>query len=158
MKNLILVAVLLLTVSALSFAQTANITANVNATIVVTRLTDLAIGNLNQGQVVSIASASAAAASFSITGAANAATTVTVTFPPTLASGLNTMTFTGNIPTYHTVAGFAGSTAFGALTGGQTNTSGTGALWIYIGGGVTADPSQAVGSYTGTLSVAVTQP
>jgi hypothetical protein len=160
MKKLILVAVLLLTVSALSFAQstTANITANVNATLSITRLTDLAIGNVNQGATVTIASNVAAAASFLVTGAATAATTVAVTFPTDLISGVNTLPFTGQIPRWNTVAGAGASTAFGALTGGSTTTNGTGNLWVYVGGGVTAGVAQAVGSYTGTITVGVTQP
>ena len=101
MKKLILVAVLLLTVSALSFAQstTANITANVNATLTIARLTDLAIGNVLQGQTVQVLSTAVAAASFQVTGATNAGTTITVTSTPILngPSGA-TMPFTQNIP------------------------------------------------------------
>jgi Tfp pilus assembly protein PilV len=160
MKNLILVAVLLLTVSALSFAQTstANILANVNATLSVSNLTNLTIGNVNQGATVTIASNVAAAASFLVTGAASSATAVTVTFPTELTSGGNTMPFTGQIPRWNTVAGAGTSTAFGALAGGTTPTNGTGNLWVYVGGGVTAGASQAVGSYGGTITVGVTQP
>ena len=160
MNKLILVAVLLLTVSALSFAQstTANATATVNATLTIGRLTDLTIGNLTQGQTVTIASNVAAAASFLIGGAASAATTVTVTFPTDLIFGANTLPFTGQIPRYNTVAAPGTSTAFGALSGGSATTTGAGALWIYVGGGVTAGGSQAVGSYTGQITVAFTQP
>jgi hypothetical protein len=160
MKNLILIVVLLLTVSALSFGQssTANVTANVNATLTLANLTDLNIGNVNQGQTVTIASNVAAAASFLVTGAANAATTITVTFPANLTFGANTMTFNGQIPRYNTVAGPAASTAFGALTGGSTTSSGTGNLWVYIGGQVIATAAQAVGSYSGVITCAVTQP
>jgi hypothetical protein len=160
MKKLLLVAVLLLIVSALSFAQstTANITATVNATLSIARLTDLAIGNVAQGGTVTILSKSAAAASFQVAGAVSALTTITITFPSDLTSGANTLPFTGQIPTYNTVAGFAASTAFGALTGGQTTSSGTGALFVYVGGGVTAGASQAAGSYSGTITAAVTQP
>jgi hypothetical protein len=160
MKKLFLVAVLLLSVSVLSFSQstTANITANVNATLTIVRLTDLAIGNVNQGSTVTIASNTAAAASFRVAGAANTATTVSVTFPTDLTSGVNTMPFTGQIPRYNTVAGAGTSTAFPALSGGTANTNASGNLWIYVGGGVTADPAQAVGSYSGIITVAVTQP
>jgi hypothetical protein len=160
MKKIILVAVLLVTVSALSFAQstTANITANVNATLTITRLTDLALGNVNQGATATVLSTAAAASSFQITGAASTGTTVTVTFPANLTSGANNLPFTGQIPRYNTVAGAAASTAFGALSGGSTNTNATGNLWIYVGGGVTAGASQATGSYSGTLTVAFTQP
>ncbi len=63
---------------------------------------------VNQGQTVTIASNVAAAASFLITGAANAGTTVTVTFPANLTFGANSLTFNGQIPRYNTVAGPAG--------------------------------------------------
>jgi hypothetical protein len=160
MKNLILIAVLLLTVSALSFAQssTANVSANVNATLTIANLTDINFAAVNQGQTVTIASNVAAAASFQIAGAANAATTVTVAFPANLTFGANTMTFNGQIPRYNTVAGPAGSTAFGALTGGATTSSGTGNLWVYIGGQAIATAVQAVGSYSGVITCSVTQP
>jgi hypothetical protein len=160
MKNLILIVVLLLTVSALSFAQssTANVTANVNATLTIANLTNMTFAAVNQGQTVTIASNVAAAASFQITGAANAATTVTVAFPTDLTFGANTMTFNGQIPRYNTVAGPATSTAFGALTGGSTTSSGTGNLWVYMGGQVIATAAQPVGSYSGTITCAFTQP
>ena len=160
MRKLILAAVLILSLSTLALAQstTANITANVNATLTITRLTDLNIGNVNQGATVTIASNVAAAASFQVTGAASSSTTVTVAFPANLTSGVNTMPFTGQIPRWNTVAGAGTSTAFGALTGGTTNTNATGNLWVYVGGGVTAAAAQAVGSYTGTVTVSVTQP
>ena len=161
MKKLIFTAVLLLTISSLTFSQastSANVTANVNATLSITRLTDLNIGNVMQGATATILSTAAAAASFQITGAASTATTVTVTFPTELTSGVNTMPFTGQTPRYNTVAGAGTSTAFGSPTGGTTNSNASGNLWIYVGGGVTAASSQPVGSYTGTITVGVTQP
>jgi hypothetical protein len=165
MKKLILVAVLLLTVSALSFAQvstTANITANVNATLTINRLTDLAIGNVLQGQTVPILSTAAAAASFQVIGATNAATTILVAYPATLSGpGAATMTYTPEYPTSNIVggaAGRAGATPFIAYTGGSATTSATGNLFVWIGGDVTATAVQAAGSYSGTLTVTVTQP
>jgi hypothetical protein len=164
MKKLILVAVLLLSVSALSFAQstTANITANVNATLSIARNNDLTIGNVNQGGTVTIPSVNAAAAYFTVTGATNATTTVTVGYPATLAGpGANTMTYTPEYPTSHTIAGAAGrvaATAFSLYSGGNALTNGTGNLYIWVGGGATATAAQAAGSYTGTLTVGVTQP
>jgi hypothetical protein len=161
MKKLILLVVLLLTVSAFSFAQvssTANVTANVNATLTISNLTDMTFAAVNQGQTVTIASNTAAATSFRIQGAATAATTVTVTPPANLTFGANTLTYNAQIPRYNTVAGAPGSTAFGAVTGGSTNTGGTGDLYIYVGGQVVAGASQAVGSYSGIMTVAVTQP
>jgi hypothetical protein len=130
----------------------------VNATLTIVRLTDLAIGNVNQGATVTIASNVAAAASFLVTGAASAATAVAVTFPANLISGANTLPFTGQIPRWNLAAGAGASTAFPGLAGGTTPTNPTGNLWVYIGGGVTAAALQATGSYSGTITVGVTQP
>jgi hypothetical protein len=162
MKKLLLVAILLMVVSAASFAQatqTANITANVNATLTLAKLTDLAALTANQGQTVFFASNTAQAASFLLTGAALASTTVGVAFPATLSDvALNTMTFTGQIPRTNVVAGAATSTALAAITGGTATTSAGGQLWIYAGGGVTAAAAQPAGQYTGVITVTVSQP
>jgi spore coat protein U-like protein len=160
MKKLLLVVVLLMVVAMASYAQvSANVTANVNAVVTVTRLTDLALGNVNQGATATVLSNVGAAASFSVVGAANAPTTCTFAFPANLVDvSANTMPFTGQIPRYNVVAGAGASTAFGALAGGTTNSSVGGQLWLYVGGGVTAAALQPAGSYTGTLTVTVTQP
>ncbi len=161
MKKLLVVVVLLLVVSVVSFAQVsqnANITANVNVALTLGKLTDLAALTATQGQTVFWASNVANAASFLFTGAANASSTITVTFPATLSYLTNTMTFTGQIPRTNTVANPATSTALAGLTGGAATTTGAGQLWIYAGGGVTADPAQVAGQYTGQITVAVTQP
>jgi hypothetical protein len=161
MKKLLLVAVLLMVVAVASFAQTqtANITANVNATLTLTKLTDLAALTVVQGGNQSFASNTAQAASFLFTGAATASTTIGVVFPATVSDALaNTMTFTGQIPTTHNVAGAVGSTALAAITGGTATTSVGGQLWIYAGGGVTAAAAQPAGQYTGVITVTVSQP
>ena len=161
MKKLLLVAILLMVVSAASFAQatqTANITANVNATLTLAKLTDLAALTANQGQTVFFASNVAQAASFLFTGAANASTTVGVAFPATVSDGTNTMTFTGQIPRSNVVANPATSVALAAITGGTATTSAGGQLWIYAGGGVTAAAAQPAGQYTGVVTVTTSQP
>jgi Mat/Ecp fimbriae major subunit len=161
MKKLLVVTVLLLTVVGLTFADastTANVTANVNATVTITRTADLALGNVNQGATKAIASNVAGAAAFTIGGAASAATTVTVTVPTDLTNGSNTLPFTAVLPTYSTTGVQGTSTAFAATTGGTANTSATGTLSIWVGGSVTAGATQAAGSYTGTITVSVTQP
>jgi hypothetical protein len=161
MKKLLAVVLLVVVVSAASFAQvTANATAtaNVNAVITVTRTADLALGNVNQGGTVTVLSKGVGAAAFTVAGAASAATTCTFTFPANLTNGGNNLPFTGQIPTSNTVATQASSTAFGTLTGGAATTSATGQLFLWVGGGVTASASQAAGSYTGQITVAVTQP
>jgi len=159
MKKLLLVVALLMVVAVASFAQvSANITANVNAVVTVTRTADLALGNVNQGATATIASVAGGAAAFTVVGAASAATSCTFAFPTDLLNGAITMPFTGQTPRYNTVAVQGTSTLFGALTGGSANTSAGGQLWLWVGGSVTAAPTQAAGSYTGTLTVTVTQP
>ena len=160
MKKLILVAVLLLTVSTLSFGQSAvaNVTANVNGTLSIANTGALALGNVPLNGTVTILSTQAGAATFTVTGAVLAATTINVTFPSNLVFSGNDLPFTGQIPRYNTVAVQGTSTAFGALTGGSTTSSAGGNLWLWVGGGVTAGASQTVGQYTGTITVGVTQP
>jgi hypothetical protein len=162
MKKFLVIVVLLMVVACASFAQpviqTANITANVNVTLTLAKLTDLAALTANQGQTVFFASNVAQAASFLFTGAASASTTVGVAFPATVSDGTNTMTFTGQIPRTNVAANPATSTALAAITGGTATTTGIGQLWIYAGGGVTAAPTQPAGQYTGVITVTVSQP
>jgi ABC-type amino acid transport substrate-binding protein len=165
MKKLILVAVLLLTVSSLLFAQsstTANISANVNATLSILRTVDLTIGNVNQGGTVTVLSTAATAAAFTVTGATNMATSITIAYPATLTGPASaTMTYTPQYPTSNiigTAAGRAAATPFAAYTGGIATSNATGNLFVWVGGGVTADPAQAAGSYNGTITCTVTQP
>jgi type IV secretory pathway TrbL component len=164
MKKLILVAVLLLTVSALSFAQstTANINANVNATLSILRNVDLTIGNVNQGGTVTVLSTAATAAAFTVTGATNAATIITVAYPATITGPAGaTMPYTPQYPTSNiigTAAGRAAAAPFAAYTGGSATSNATGNLFVWVGGGVTADPAQAAGSYSGTLTCTCAQP
>jgi hypothetical protein len=163
MKKLLLVAVLLLAVSTLSFGQltantNANVTANVIATITINNTAALALGNVNLGQTVTVTSLAAGAAAFTVQGPANASTTITVTFPTNLVNGGNNLPFTGQTPRAGVTAVQAASTALGSLTGGTATTTALGQLWLWVGGGVTADAVQPAGSYTGTINVAVSQP
>jgi Domain of unknown function (DUF4402) len=165
MKKILLVAVMVCAISALSFAgsasTSANVTANVLAQVTVTNTLPMAFGSVTLGTSPSVLATTGAAAAFTIGGAANTATGVTIVYPATLVSGANTMVFTSSVlPRTNTVAGAAGSvttyspdafTVTGALT------SGTGALFLYVGGQITVDPAQAVGSYSGTITVTVTQ-
>jgi hypothetical protein len=162
MKKLLAVILLVVVVSAVSFAQSAvaNVTANVNAVLTITNTGALSLGSVNQGATATIASNAAGAATFTVAGAASAATTVTVAGPSggNLTSGANTLPFTLVLPRYNTVNTQGTSTAFGLTTGGSTSTNATGQLYLWVGGSVTAAASQPSGSYTGTLTVSVTQP
>ena len=161
MKRILVLVLALCAISLVSFAQTsttANVTANVNATLTIANTGALALGNVAQGATVTITSLTAGAASFTIQGASNANTVVTVTNPANLTYGGNNLPFTAQFPRYNTVNTQASSTAFAATTGGNTNSSATGQLFLWIGGGVTAAALQAAGSYSGTITVSFTQP
>jgi hypothetical protein len=160
MKNLILVAVLLLIVSSLSFGQSAsaNVTATVQATLTIIKTNDLALGIVTRGNAVTVPSTDAAAAAFTITGIATSQATVTISSLANLTSGSYTMPFTQQTPIYNTTNSQSGTTDFGALTGGIASTNSDGNLWVWFGGRVTASVGQAAGLYSGTINVSVTQP
>jgi hypothetical protein len=160
MKNLTLVAVLLLVVSSLSFGQSANATVSVtvNAALSIFKTNDLALGTVARGSAVTVLSTDAAAAAFTITGVENAATTILVAPPATLSNGTSTMAFIGQIPVCNTSNSQVGTTALAALTGGGATTNAVGNLWLWIGGGVNVGIAQQSGNYTGTINVSVTQP
>ena len=161
MKKILLVAILICAISALSFAGTASTSANVTAAVTVTNNLPMAFGNVTLGTSPIVAANTGAAAAFTISGAANTATGVTIVYPATLVSGANSMVFTSSVlPRTNTVAAAAtavtnyspdASDVVGALT------SGTGALFLYVGGQIAVDPAQAAGSYSGTITVTVTQ-
>lgn len=165
MKKILLVAVMVCAISALSFAGTASTTANVSANVtaaVTVTATPLAFGNVTLGTSPTVLATAAGAAVFTITGGANTLTGVVITYPTALTSGANSMPFTNSVqPRTNTVAGnplgsvttwdIDNSTISGA------STSGTGFLYVYVGGQITVDAAQAAGSYSGTITVTVTQ-
>jgi hypothetical protein len=136
----------------------ATVTATVTANVALTKTSDLALGNVAKGATKTILSTGAGAAAFTVGGELNTPTTVTVSFPTELTAGANTLPFTGQIPVYNTANVQGSATAFGTLTGGTTNSDATtGNLYLWIGGGVTASPTQAAGAYTGQLTVTIVQ-
>jgi hypothetical protein len=159
-KQIFGIVALLILVSAISFAgnTTATVTATVLAATNVTKTADLALGTVAQGASVTVLSTDAAAAAFTVSGTANYATVCAFTYPTTLANGSNTLTFAGQIPIYSTSSTQSSGTAFSALAGGTTTTGSAGELYLWVGGKVTATSSQAAGSYTGVITVTVTQP
>jgi hypothetical protein len=159
MKNLIIVAALLIVISSLSFGQSsANVTATVNAVLSIVTTNDLTIGNVVKGTTKTITSDAADAAAFTISGEPNTQIVVTVAFPANLSDGTNNLPFTGEIPIHNTIADQGTATAFGALTGGTTPTNAGGDLYVYVGGGVTAAVAQPSGNYSGTINVNVVYP
>jgi hypothetical protein len=158
MKNLILVAVLLLIVSSLSFGQSATITATVQTALSISTQANLIIGIVEQNASKSIASTDGAAAAFTITGQPSSTTIVTVATPANLTFGLNDLQFDAVTPVWNTTQSQTGTTAFAGSTGGNADLNATGNLYVYVGGGVTATVGQASGSYSGTINVSVVYP
>jgi hypothetical protein len=162
MKNLILVAVLLLVVASLSFAQpssaNASVSVTVNATLSIFKTNDLAFGTVSRGTSATVLSTDAAAAAFTITGVESASTGIVVTPPATLSNGTSTLPFIAAIPVSNTTNTQVGATALAATTGGSATTNAVGNLWLWIGGGVNVGIAQQSGNYSGTMTVSVTQP
>jgi Domain of unknown function (DUF4402) len=158
MRKLILISLLLSLVAVIGLSQTvsqsANVTATVNTSLTLTKLTDMTFPAISQGGTATILSNANAAASFLFQGSATTATTVTVTAPAYLLdAGSDQLTFTAQPVRTNTVANSATSTPYTA----PTNTTNTGQLWVYNGGTVTATAIQPAGQYTGTITVTVTQ-
>ena len=158
MKKLILTAVLLLIVSSLSFGQSAQVTATVNAVISVTTDANLVFGNVVKGVPKTVLSTEANAAAFTITAEPSTPTVLTVTFPSNLVNGANNLPFTGETPVYNSTQTQTGATAYGSLTGGTASTNASGNLYVYIGGTVSPAVNQASGNYSGTINVSVVYP
>lgn len=164
MKASVLTAVLFGAGASTASAQTAQgsiqATAQVLTALSVRSAGDLDFGLVVQGISKSVnASAPAAGTSsgkFTIAG--QAAQPVNVTFtalPANLTSGGNTLpiTYTG---IHNTTNSAAGGTAFTPSTGvPSTPLSGTGNLYVFMGGTVTPGGTQASGNYSGTVTMQV---
>jgi hypothetical protein len=163
-KTIFAVITLLVIVSAMSFAQTAttsaNVTANVTSVVTITNTVGLAFGNVTRGAVTTVASNTASAAAFTIFGAAGASTTIAITYPATLTNSPNSMAFSSTVyPRTNTVAGYGstGATVATDYSNFSATTSSTGYLYLFVGGAITAASDQVSGSYSGTITVTVTQ-
>jgi len=159
-KKLLVVAVLLLIISSLSFGQTtgnATVTATVQATLSIIKTNDLALGNVQRGGTATVLSTDPGAAAFTISGTASSQVTTTLSALADLTSNGHNMPFTLQTPIYNTSNTQTGASAFGAAPYiASTNVDGN--LWVWFGGSVTASAGQAAGTYSGTITVSVTQP
>ncbi|HXW96074.1 MAG TPA: DUF4402 domain-containing protein [Gemmatimonadales bacterium] len=137
-------------------AQSASIsaTATVYQAMTVTGARTLDFGNVFPGVSKAIAVTAATSGQFSLTGQSSANVNLTFTLPTNLTSGANNLpigTWTGcTNPTNST----AGCTAFTPSASATASAfSGTGALWVWVGGTVTPAANQAAGTYTGTVQL-----
>lgn len=164
MKASILTAVLFRAGASTASAQTAQgdiqALAQVLTALSVTSGDDLDFGLVVQGVSKSVNAGAPASGTtsgkFTISGQASQAVSITFTaLPANLTSGANTLpiTYTGIHSLTNTPAG---GTAFTPSTGvTSTPLSGTGNLYVFMGGTVTPGGSQASGSYSGTVTMQV---
>ncbi len=154
-----LVAITVSAATAQAQTQTAGVTATatVQSPINVSGAVNLAFGNVFPGVTKVIAVTAATAGRFDVTGQASAPVLMTFVLPANLTSGTNNLpigTWTG----HHNIANApAGGTNF-TPSAGTTNSafSGTGTLFVFVGGTVTPASNQAAGAYTGTVQLTVT--
>jgi|SRR6267143_91601 len=134
---------------------TVNVTAAVQQPVVVVKTRDLDFGLVFPGVNKQITLGSASAGTFAVTGQASASVNLSFVVPGNLNLGptLLPVTWDGSWNT----ANAAGGTTFtpsAALT--PATLSGTGGLFVFVGGTVAPIVSQAPGNYTGTVTMTVT--
>jgi hypothetical protein len=158
---IILMAVLLFVSAAFasgSVTATANVTARIQSAWSIVRLTNMDFGTIVYGttSVPAIASNTTSAASFQVTSTGPASATATATTTDLTDGSGHSISFAlGNIfygPSTGTASGATdglGNTAVPITTGGNSK------LNLYIGGTITPTSTQAVGSYSGTVTVQI---
>lgn len=137
-------------------AQSANInaTAVVYQAMTVTGARALDFGNVFPGVAKSIAVAAATSGRFDLTGQASANVNLTFTLPTDLTSGANNLpigTWTGCHAATNNTTGCTTFTPSGSATASAF--SGTGALFVWVGGTVTPAANQPAGTYNGTVTL-----
>ena len=159
MRTLTRVSVTVAALFSLATAAQAQ-SANINATAVVyqaktvTGARALDFGNVFPGVAKSIAVAAATSGRFDLTGQASANVNLTFTLPTNLTSGANNLpigTWTGCTNATNTTTGCTTFTPSGTAT--PTAFSGTGNLFVWVGGTVTPAANQAAGTYNGTVTL-----
>ena len=151
------VTVALATAPAAASAQ-ASITATAN---VATALTVAAGNNLDFGMVIpgfskAIAVSDATAGTFSMVGGAGAEVLFSFSsLPANLTDGLgNNLPISSYTGVHNTVSDpVAGAVTFTPSVGATVNLSGTGGLFVFIGGTADAAASPPNGTYTGTVTL-----
>jgi spore coat protein U-like protein len=144
------------TAAAQSNSGSITATALVQQPINVNGAVNLSFGNVFPGVNKAVLLTDAGAGRFDVTGQASTPVNLAFTALPTnLANGGN------NLPVsfssgYNTSNSAAGATSFAPGSGASTSLSGTGALFVFLGGTVTPAVNQAAGTYTATVTLQVT--
>ena len=140
-------------------AATANITADVQQPVTVTKSADLIFGTVFPGSNKTIAVTAAGAAAFTVTGQASAAIDLTFTLPTTIANGGSTMplgSWTGAHNIVNTAV--AGTSFTPSASATSTTLSVLGARYVFIGATAQPSVSQTAGTYSGSFTMTVVYP
>ena len=158
-SKLILTA-LVLTVLATAAAQAQVNNANITATATVQQPINVSTGqSLNFGNVFpgvakTIATTDATAGRWDVTGQASTLVNLSLTLPINLQSGLNLLPIANFTGSYNTANNAAAATPF-PVAGASTSLSGTGALFVWVGGQVNPASNQPAGVYTASVTLTV---
>jgi len=132
-------------------------TAVVQQPINVVGAVNMSFGNVFPGVNKTITLTTAGAGRFDVTGQATSPVNLAFTAVPTnLVLAPSTNLPVSFIAGYNTTNSAAGATSVPVASGAATNLSGTGALFVFLGGTVTPAVNQAAGTYTGTVTLQVT--
>ena len=134
----------------------ANVTADVQQPIAVTKTADLVFGAVYPGSNKVIGVTDGGAAKFSISAQASANVNITFTLPSTIASGGNTLpiaTWTGRHNSTNSSASGTDFTPSASATSAAV--SGAGALYVFVGATAQPAANQAAGAYSGTMTMTV---
>jgi hypothetical protein len=152
---LLLAPVIVVTAHAQNSAN-ANVTADVQQPLVVTKTADLVFGAVYPGTNKAIAVTDGGAAQFTVAGQPSGNINITFTLPATIASGGNTLPIASWAGRHNTTNSSASGTDFtpsASATSAAVPAGGT--LYVFVG--ATAQPAvgQAAGAYSGTMTMTV---
>ncbi|HXE58367.1 MAG TPA: DUF4402 domain-containing protein [Gemmatimonadales bacterium] len=131
-------------------------TANVLTPLTVVGAQNLSFGNVFPGLNKTVAVTDAGAGRFDVAGQANANVSLSFVLPSNLSDGSGNLLPIGSWTGEHNTTGTATGANF-TPSAGATNTtlSGTGNLYVFIGGQVTPAVNQPAGLYSGSVQMTV---
>lgn len=133
-------------------SESATISATVIAALSVAKSGDMSFGSVAQNTASTIEVTDGGAVKFTVEGEPNSSVTFTLTSPANLTNGANNLPFADDVQ-FNTTD--APGTAAALASSATEALSGTGELFVYLGGTVTAGAAQATGAYSGTFTVQV---
>jgi spore coat protein U-like protein len=151
-----LIAGIATTAAGQSNSASVTATAVVQQPINVVGAANLTFGNVFPGVNATVPLTGAGAGRFDVSGQASAPVNLAFTALPTdltLLSNNLPVSFTAG---YNAANSAAGATPFAPGSGAAASLSGTGTLFVFLGGTVTPAVNQVAGTYTGTVTLQVT--